>query len=52
MNILELLNKLRNGEKVVCDECGKGVYRSVSGTEPQTTHCFVCSSCGTKINID
>lgn len=52
MNILGLLNKLRNGEKVVCDECGKGVYQPVNGANSQIAHCFECSNCGTKINID
>lgn len=52
MSMFELLNELRNGKKVVCNECGNGIYKPACGTEPKTTHCFECNSCGTKINID
>lgn len=45
------INKLRNGEKVICTSCGKGEYKP-TGDDHKKTHCFVCDSCGAKINID
>ena len=45
------LNKLLNGEKVTCTECGKGTYEPIGG-DFKKTHCFMCSYCGAKINID
>lgn len=39
----ELLSRLRNGEKVLCDECKKG-YLIPFNTTPDKAHSFVCSN--------
>lgn len=49
--VVKKLNKLLNGEKVTCTECGKGTYEPIGG-DFKKTHCFKCSYCGAKINID
>lgn len=48
--MLERLNKLRNGEVVTCKQCGKGIMKPHG--DYRTTHCFVCDSCGKRININ
>lgn len=46
----EMVKKLRNGETVTCDACGKGSLKPVG--DCKITHCFVCDSCGAKLNMD
>ena len=48
--MLERLKRLRNGETVICKQCRKGVMKPVG--DYRTTHCFVCDSCGNRININ
>lgn len=48
-NISEIIDKLRNGETVLCLKCKKGKYI----TNPKylkTSHGFWCSECGDSIN--
>ena len=47
-----LLKNLIKGEKVKCITCGNGYYEPYNNTNHETTHCFVCSNCKEKINID
>lgn len=42
--------KLRKGEKVDCPQCKEG--QLITPYNPETSHFFVCSSCGLKINCD
>lgn len=44
------MKKLRSGEVVICDACGEGVLKPIG--DAKSTHCFVCESCGVRINID
>lgn len=46
----EMMKKLRNGETVTCDACGKGFLNPIGNYK--STHCFVCDSCGAKLNLD
>ncbi len=41
------INALRNGEKILCENCGSGHYLPINPNYPATkqTH-FVCSECG------
>ena len=48
--IFKRIKKIRNGEKVVCSHCGKGIMRPVG--DCKTTHCFICDKCNVKLNID
>lgn len=48
--MIERLKKLRNGENVECKHCGKGIIKPVG--DCKTTKCFVCDSCGKRINLD
>lgn len=43
--------KLMEGEKVYCLSCKVGVYLPQTNN-PNTCHCFVCSNCKEKININ
>ena len=47
---LEMYEKLRNGEKVQCDICGKGYL--VTPYDYKTSHYFECSNCKSKLNIN
>ena len=46
----EIIKKLRNGDKVSCPICGKGHLESIG--DFKTTHCFKCSECKKKLNIN
>lgn len=48
--ILQRLKKMRNGEKVTCKHCGKGIMQPVG--DYKTTYCFVCDNCHAKLNIN
>ena len=39
------LSKLLDGEDVVCDVCGKGIYRPFN-PEAKINHYFTCDYCG------
>lgn len=45
-----IIEKLRNGEKVKCTECGKGFY--VPFGDYKTSTRFTCDVCKAKININ
>ena len=42
--------KLREGEKVECPECKKGIL--CTEHDPKTSHHFECNECGLQINMD
>ncbi len=46
----EMMKKLRNGEEILCPVCGKGHLKSIG--DCTTTHCFECSECKKKLNIN
>lgn len=51
IEMLERLEKLREGtEDVLCSSCKEGKMMPVG--DRKVTHCFVCSKCGNRINID
>jgi len=43
------LNKLMNGEKVICPHCGKGILMPLNNTKPNNSSQFKCSECGEKL---
>lgn len=43
--------RLMEGEKVRCLSCKLGFYLPL-GDNPHICHCFVCSNCKEKININ
>ena len=46
----KVIRALRNGEKVICPKCHKGVVKSVG--DPKITHGFHCEKCDFKIHFD
>ena len=46
-----IVQKLRNGEKVLCSHCKKGFYWPYN-SKPEKAHCFMCDNCKSAINID
>ena len=52
MKPIEMLDRLRKGEKVTCTICNKGTLKPVGNTNFETTHCFKCDSCAAMMNID
>lgn len=47
---VEIIKKLRSGEKMQCPECKTGVIIPVG--DCKTTHGFYCTNCKFSINID
>lgn len=50
MTAANIIERLRNGEKVKCTECGKGFF--VPFGDYKTTPRFTCDVCKAKININ
>ena len=48
--LLEMVKKLRNGDKVKCDLCNEGYM--VTPYDYKTSHYFECSHCKEKLIID
>ena len=46
----DMIKRLRNGEKVECPDCHKGIIRTPYDTKIR--HYFECDKCKFKINID
>lgn len=46
----DMIKRLRNGEKVECPDCHKGIIRTPYDTK--ISHYFECDKCKFKINID
>lgn len=46
----DMMKRLRNGEKEPCPICKKGIMIPVG--DYKITHCFYCSNCKTKLNIN
>lgn len=49
--ILPVWVRIRNGEKIVCEKCGEGIYIT-DAKDISTSHCFYCNNCNSMINID
>ena len=50
-DMLDIVNRLWNGERVNCSTCNTGILEPVGGTYSDT-RCFVCNKCGEKLDID
>ena len=50
-DMIQAIKRLRKGEKVICLLCEKGTMESTTDNF-ETSHCFVCSSCGEKLIIN
>ena len=46
-----LVERLLDGEEVVCRRCGKGIYRPLH-PEAKINHAFVCDYCGSRFHWD
>lgn len=46
----EIIKKLREGQEVICPVCGKGHLKTKGDAKEST--CFICDSCGEKLNIN
>lgn len=46
----EIIRRLRNGEQVQCPLCEDGNLEPIG--DYKSTHCFQCSGCGEKLNMD
>lgn len=46
----DMIKKLRNGEKVTCPLCGKGILQAIGNCE--TTKGFKCTECKKGLNIN
>lgn len=45
-----IIERLRQGEKIKCLECQKGIYRT-SATDISKSHEFNCDNCGSVIRV-
>lgn len=43
-----LIGRLRNGEKITCFKCKKGIYVTTEG-HIRTANCFWCNNCNSMI---
>lgn len=50
-DMIQMTNQLQRGETVTCPLCGLGVMESAV-KDVEKSHCFVCTSCGEKLNIN
>ena len=46
----QMIRNLREGKKVVCPECGKGIVKTEY--DPKTTYSFHCDKCKFAINME
>lgn len=46
----DMMKRLRNGEKEPCPICKKGIMIPVG--DYKITHCFYCSNCKEKLNLN
>ncbi len=44
-----LIERLRNGETIICLECKKGIYVTTEGYT-KTSHGFWCDKCGSMVH--
>ena len=50
VDFVQFLKELRSGQEVTCPKCKEGHFLPVG--RPESTHCFYCSVCGERVNID
>ena len=48
-NTIDLIQKMRNGEKIKCPKCTTGFIIAVGN--PKTTSLFKCNECGTSMRF-
>lgn len=48
--MIQMLKKMREGEKVICKHCHKGIMKPIG--DHKVSHCFVCDNCHSKWNIN
>lgn len=46
-----LTSRLLDGEEVVCENCGKGIYRPFN-PQFKVNHSYVCDRCGDHVHWD
>ena len=46
-----MIKRLRAGETVRCEECGKGFYRP-SNPASDINHWYICDNCGAHVHWD
>ena len=51
IDVIKMLNQLRNGEDVVCPVCGKGILRPGNG-DCNTSLRFICDECDEVLRIN
>lgn len=49
-NDSDIVYKLQNGEKVLCDNCNKGYY-TTNAKDKKHCYYFECNNCGSHIHI-
>lgn len=49
-SVSDMINRIRNGETVICSKCGKGKYIAPSGYL-ETSHGYKCDNCGNTIHL-
>lgn len=49
-NTLDIVMRIRNGEKVICESCGIGWYVTTEGYL-KTAHGYWCNNCGAAIHL-
>lgn len=47
----EFLKHLRNGEKMLCRKCNKGIMEPMGGNHKETST-FICKKCGNQFIIN
>lgn len=48
---ISLSSRLIQGEEVVCEKCGKGIYRPFN-PRFKINHVYVCDNCGDSVHWD
>lgn len=43
-----LISRLNGGEKVICTECRKGIYRPFN-PKSKINHSYICDNCGAHV---
>lgn len=52
MSLAEILKRLKNGEKVVCPACNKGILIPIGTDNATKAHSFKCDKCSELIIIN
>ncbi len=52
MNLALILKNLIEGKKEKCPLCNIGHFEPSNGADCRTAHCFVCTHCKKRMNVD